>query len=61
MQVPWPPPKHDSSSKCLACEAMKALIITSSNLSLCDIPWAVPGGDSKRAYPDRCTTGREKG
>lgn len=49
LKAPWTPPRSDSSGKCLACEAMKGLTIMSSNLSPCDIPWAVPGGESKEA------------
>lgn len=59
MQVSWSLPKHDSSSKSLACEAMKGLTILSSNTSPCDIPGAVPGS-LKRVYPDKRTTVREK-
>lgn len=63
MHVPWPPPKHDSSSKCLACEAMKGLTTTPSNLSPCDIPWAVPGGESREAIQTDAQQGerRDKG
>lgn len=42
MQVLWPPPKHDSSSKCLTCEAIKGLTILSSNLSPHDMLRAAP-------------------
>lgn len=44
MQVLWPPPKQDSSSKYLTCEAIKGLTILSSNLSPHDMLWAAPNG-----------------